>query len=178
MKNKIVIIGAGGHAKVVADAVIKQGKYTLAGFVDDDETCIFILNNGFKVIAKTNEIEKIIIAADYFIVAIGDNNIRYKLFKTFKQKMKPATIIHPSAVISQNVKIGEGCAILANAVINEDVEIGNNCIINAMVLIDHETSIGENGHISQGSIIGSNCIVKSFHTSDLGERIKSRSIIK
>jgi sugar O-acyltransferase (sialic acid O-acetyltransferase NeuD family) len=178
MENKIVIIGAGGHAKVVADAVIKQGQYVIAGFADDAKPLNTVINKRFSVIAKTNEIKKIAGAADYFVIAIGNNKTRSELFELFMDKMKPATIIHPSAVISENVKIGEGTVILANAVINEDSEIGNNCIINSMALIDHETKIGDNVHISQGSIVGSNCDIKPFYSTDLGECIDSGSIFE
>ncbi|MFA6924327.1 MAG: hypothetical protein WC223_08745 [Bacteroidales bacterium] len=178
MKNKIIIIGAGGHAKVVADAVLKQGQYTIAGFADDTKPLNNILNNGYKVIAKTNEIDKIADIAEYFVVAIGNNKVRSEKYESLKQKIKPAAIIHPAAVLSSNVKIGNGCVVLANAVINEDVEIGSNCIINVMALIDHETKIGEHVHVSQGSIIGSNCVIKSFYTTELGERLKSGTVIK
>ena len=177
MENKIIIIGAGGHGKVVADAILKQNKYSIAGYADDNIPIGNILNNGYRVICKISEIDKMLTYANYFIVAIGNNNTRSSIYNSLKNKLKPAIIIHPSCILSSNIKLSDGCILLANAVISEDVEIGENCIINSLSLIDHETTINDHVHISQGSIVGSNCKIKSYHTSELGDKIKSYSIL-
>ncbi len=173
MKNKIVIIGAGGHGKVVADAILKQGKFTLLGFFDDNKPINVIYYNGFSVIGKSTDLEKIKTITDFFIVAIGNNEIRKSVYENLKHFIEPAIIIHPSAIISPSVSIEKGTVILANTVINADASIGENCIINSLSLIDHETNVGNNVHISQGTIVGSNVKICDNSITKIGEKIDS-----
>jgi len=175
MKNSLIIIGAGGHGKVVAEAA--KSTFNIAGIADDQLRAGTEIINGITVIATTKEIEKIKKLATHFIVAIGNNEIRKKIFDTLSPYLKAGTIIHPSAVISENSEIGSGSVVLANTVISSGARIGKNCIINSQSLVDHDTHVGDHSHISQGTIVGSNCNVSEIFTSELGQRIKSFSTI-
>ena len=175
MKNNLIIIGAGGHGKVVAEAAMTH--FNVIGFADDKTPVGSEIINDIKVILSTEEIEKIKKSATYFIVAMGNNEIRRNIFDTLSAQMKPAIVIHSSAIVSKNAAIGNGSVILANAVVNSGAQVGKNCIINSLSLVDHDTTIGNHSHISQGTIIGSNCIISEVFTSELGQRIKSFSTI-
>jgi sugar O-acyltransferase (sialic acid O-acetyltransferase NeuD family) len=173
MKNTLVIIGAGGHGKVVLETALLQGDYQIAGFIDDAVRVDEI--NGFLRIGTIDELLNQKIKADCFIVAIGNNETRKNLFEKLKSFMKPAIIKHPSAVISVSASIGNGTVILANSVINAGTSIGENCIINSMCLIDHETEIGNHVHISQGTIVGSNVKICDSFSTTIGDKIDSFS---
>lgn len=147
--KRLVIIGASGHGKVIADIAIKNG-YEDIVFLDDDETVKECA--GFPVIGKTCE------AVDKDgdkIVAIGNAKIREKIQKN----IKTVTLIHPDAVISRRVEIGDGTVVMAGAVVNSDVKIGKGCIINTCASVDHDCSIGDFSHISVGSHVAGTCVI-------------------
>ena len=177
MGNRIVIIGAGGHAKVVCDAILAQNEYVINGFVDNSLEVGTTVINGYHVIANQDEVESLKSQVDFFIVAIGNNKIREKLFSSIKDILKPATVIHPSAVIGSDVLIGEGTVILANSVINASSKIGENVIVNSRVVIDHDCKIGNNIHLSIGTMVGSNSTINDYYLSAIGESINSFSNI-
>lgn len=147
--NDLVIIGASGHGKVVADIACQLG-YSNIVFLDDN-TEVKMCGN-FKVVGKCNAAPKYSTAD--FIVAIGDANIRQKLHGELNQKgLHLISLIHPAAVVALNVKIGVGTVVMAGAVINPHVEIGQGCIINTCASVDHDCIIGDFAHISIGSHI-------------------------
>lgn len=143
--NKLIIIGASGHGKVIADIALKNGYEDIA-FLDDNpevKEC-----SGFPVIGKV---------ADYadqkdcdFIVAIGNSKTRERI-QELLGSFHVVTLIHPSAAISRRVKIGEGSVIMAGAVINSDTAIGKGCIINTCASVDHDNQIGDFVHVSVGA---------------------------
>lgn len=147
--NKLVIIGASGHGKVVADIAVKNG-YEDIVFLDDDESkkeCA-----GFPVVGNTNE--AIHIDGDK-IIAIGDSKIREKL----QHEIHTVALIHPDAIISRRVEIGEGSVVMAGAVINSDTVIGRGCIINTGASVDHDCKVGEFSHISVGAHVAGQCMI-------------------
>ncbi len=146
MNKKIVIIGASGHGKVVAN-IAKLNGYDEILFLDDDESkksC-----GKYKVIGTSKEITKY---RDYdFIIAIGNNRIREKISDTLgKENIKQTVLIHPSAVIDETAIIKEGTVVMANAVINASVQIGRSYIINTASSMDHDCIINDFVHISPG----------------------------
>lgn len=171
MKQNLIIIGAGGHGKVIAEAAAEA--YYVVGFADDTIPAGTEIINGLKVIANTKETDTIRSAATCFVVAVGNNDTRKKIYDLFSAKLKPATVIHPTAFVSSNATTGSGTVVLANATVNAGAHVEENCIINSHVLVDHDTLIGKHAHIAQGSIIGSNCTLSAMFTSELGQRIKS-----
>jgi acetyltransferase EpsM len=110
---------------------------------------------------------------DAFVVAIGNNPIRKKLFEVYSEKYEGALIIHPSASVSTDAMIGKGTVVLAGAVVAQGARVDENCIVNSLSLVDHETTIGAHAHIAQGSIIGSNCVIPALYSTRLGEHVNS-----
>ena len=148
MKDKLIIIGASGHGKVVADIAIKMNKWQSIAFLDDDES--IKTSMGLEVIGRTTDAFTYKDEADFF-VAIGSNTTREKIQeKLIEQGINVICLIHPSAVIGTNVEIGFGSVVMAGVVINSSSRIGNGCIINTSSSIDHDNVIENYVHISPG----------------------------
>ena len=151
--KKLIILGASGHGKVIADIALKYG-YEDITFLDDDENIKSCA--GFLVVGKT--VDAMNMDGDK-IVAIGNATIREKMQRGLTNLV---TLIHPKAVISRRVKIGVGSVVMAGAVINSDAVIGEGCIINTGASVDHDCRIGNYSHISVGAHVAGMC--------DIGER--------
>lgn len=144
--KKVIVIGAGGHGRVVADIIKKSGD-KVCGFLDDKEPQML---PKLPVIGKTDLINTIDIENYYFFIAIGNNQIRQKIMESHPT-IKWYTAIHPSAVIADDVEVGTCTAIMANAVVNSGSKIGRGAIINTAATVDHDNIIGDFVHISPGA---------------------------
>lgn len=148
MKNKLIIIGASGHGKVVADIAIKMNKWLSIAFLDDDQT--IKTSMGLEVIGTTADAFTYKDEADFF-VAIGSNATREKIQeKLITEGLNVVSLIHPSAVIGTDVVIGIGTVVMAGVVINCSSRIGKGCIINTSASLDHDNVIEDYVHISPG----------------------------
>ena len=146
----VVIIGAGGHAKVISDIILKNGD-KLLGFLDDFKTGKILL--GYGVIGVVSDINKF--AKDtQFIIAIGDNHIRETIAKTYDVNWY--TAIHPSAQIGVDVVLHKGTCVMANAVINSGSNIGEHCIINTAAIVEHDCTLLDFVHISPNAVLCGN----------------------
>ena len=158
MKNKLkdlLVVGAGGHAKVILSTATLLG-YKILGVVDDDSSLHgqHILNN--KIIGDTEEFIHILpgcLESAAVIVAIGDNLVRRKIVKKLSEKgnIRWATLIHPTAFVDQSCKLGEGTVIFAGVCIQPGVTIGDHSIANTGVTIDHDCHIQDFVHIAPGT---------------------------
>ena len=147
MKKKVIIIGASGHGKVVADTVNLSGDRVI-GFLDDNPK----LEGNFMGFPVFGGVDCFKDYEDYyFIVAIGNATIREKI-ATKINGVKWYTAIHPSAIISKlGVTIGEGTVIMANAVVNAGAFIGKHCIINSGAIVEHDNQLEDFVHVSVGA---------------------------
>jgi len=165
--NKLVIIGAGGHGRVVADCAQLNDTYSEIVFLDD---CFGERNeNSHWEIVGTVDCWPSFLDTAEFIVAFGNNVLRLAmLHKLMAENAKVVSIIHPTAVISPSVSIACGCAIFANAVINIDSKVGIGCIINTNATVDHDCSIKEAVHISPGVNIAGGVSIGSLSWIGIG----------
>lgn len=156
MCDKIILLGASGHAKVIADIVIKTGN-TLVGFLDDNikvgTTIIKYEQQEYKVLGKIKDAIKISKENSdvEFIIAIGNNYVREKIANEYE--LPYITLIHPSANIAINTKIGEGTVIMANATVNAGAQIGSHCIVNTGVVVEHDNKLEDYVHISPNATL-------------------------
>lgn len=148
--KKIIIIGASGHGKVVADIAIDAG-YTIVGFIDDNKKTHGRSICGVKVLGGIDICEKYNAECE-FIIAIGNNKIRKKISE--KYDLRWSTLTHSSACIGTDVEIKEGTVIMPNVVINASTRIGRHCIINSGAVVEHDSVIGDYVHISPGAALG------------------------
>lgn len=139
--NRLVIIGAGGHGKVIADIAILNG-YKDIVFLDDNKRLVECA--GFPVIGSISEAKGII--GDK-IIAIGNSEIRERI----QRDIETVTLIHPNSVIGNSVKIGAGTVVAAGTIINPDAEIGKGCIINTAASVDHDCIVEDYVHVAVGA---------------------------
>ncbi len=149
MNNRLIIIGAGGHSKVIADIALKNG-YTDIFFVDDNKKTGSYM--GFSVIGNIRDIEQLNDSKTDFVIGIGNNDIRKKIAQTYD--VNYVTLIHPSAHIASGVTIGEGTVVMAAAVVNPDTVVKKHCILNTSCVVEHDNVIESFVHISPNAALG------------------------
>ena len=140
--NRLMIIGAGGHGKVIADLAVKLG-YSDICFADDHAAGMCM---GFPVVGTTADLEKWNDGATDFVIGIGNNTVRKKVAQKFDVNW--VSLIHPSAQIALQVSIGRGTVVMAGAVINACAAVGGHCIINTGAVVEHDNVIGDYVHLS------------------------------
>lgn len=148
MKNKLLIIGASGHGKVVAEIASKMNKWQSIAFLDDDKSIKSSM--GLEVIGTSDDVFTHIEEYEIF-VGIGNNTTRQRIhmkLETFGASIP--VLIHPNAVVGEQVEVGFGTVVMAGVVINCCTSIGKGCIINTGSTVDHDNKIEDFVHISPG----------------------------
>jgi len=166
MKEKLLLVGAGGFGRVVLEHAIQE--YDCA-FIDDGPE-IGTLVNGTPVIGRTSELDKFFGEYKLLVVAIGNNKLREELYgKAAKTGYEFPNIIYPSAYISPFAKIGKGCVILNNAVVQNNAKIGDGVILNTGVEAHHDSVIGDY------CLIYANSVVRAL--THVGKRVRIGSTV-
>lgn len=146
--DKLAIIGASGHGKVVADIALKNG-YKDIIFLDDDPRKLFC-----GVYPVVGNISKIFDINRKCFIAIGNTQVREKIQELILEAgISVVSLIHPNAVIADDAQIGIGTVVMAGAVINSGTIIGKGCIVNTCSSIDHDCKVGSYCHIAVGAHI-------------------------
>lgn len=169
--NKLIIIGASGHGKAIADNALKNG-YIDINFIDDNETgnCL-----DFPIIGTCADVEKLNDGKTDFVIGIGNNAIRKAIAE--KYNVNWVTLIHPSAQIAVNVRIGRGTVIMAGAVVNVCAKIGEHCIINSNAVVEHDNTIGDYVHISPGAKLGGTVHIGQETHVGIGAAVRNNTSI-
>jgi sugar O-acyltransferase (sialic acid O-acetyltransferase NeuD family) len=154
---KVLMIGAGGHARVLVDALKCRNrmgdKYEIVGFLDDDVTLHDREQLGIRILGSIADIKNI--PHDGVVMGIGENATRQKLYLELKERGENIlTVLHPRAILSENIVIGEGTVVIAGVVINNGARIGSNVIINTSATVGHDSVIGAHSHICPGVNLG------------------------
>ncbi|MGF6148380.1 2,3,4,5-tetrahydropyridine-2,6-dicarboxylate N-acetyltransferase [Kingella potus] len=150
--DKLVIIGAGGHGKVLAATALAAGRWAQIVFLDDGRAAGDTVL-GLPVLGGTPLLGTRLTPDAYqAAVAVGDNAARQKLFGRLKTLgFTLPDIVHPSAVVAPYAALGGGCAVFAQAVIQPGSRIGEGCIVNTAATVDHDCTLGAFVHISPGA---------------------------
>lgn len=171
MSKNVIVIGGGGHAKVVIDCIQSAGD-TVVGILDDS------LAPGTEILG-IKVLGKVASCSGYpdccFVIAIGNNTVR----KAIAEKLDVCwyTAIHPRAVISQYATIGCGSMILANAVINAGAAVGSHCILNTACVVEHDNHIGDFVHISPRAALAGNVSVGDLTQIGIGAVVRQNIAI-
>jgi len=153
-KSPILIVGGGGHAKVIAELINRLGREIL-GYVDQSESSlseigIQYLGNDQQGLALNTAGLAVTIGVGYLPGAV----LRRNLFNTYSDAgFEIATLVHPSAIIADGVSIADGAQIMAGAIVQTGTEIGKNVIVNTGAIIDHDGDIGADCHIAPGACL-------------------------
>lgn len=137
---RLLVVGAGGHAKVVIDAARLAG-FEIAGVIGTPPDLGAVL--GHPVVHGREGIQ-----ADGFIVAIGDNTVRSRIFGEYAAAgLTPISVVHPSAIIGTEVTMGEGTFVAAGVIVNTGARIGADSILNTGCAVDHDCAVGAHSHL-------------------------------
>lgn len=150
---KLLILGAGGHGKVVSEIAQLMKQWEEIAFLDDREDISEVME--IPIVGKLADLPVLGSEYEYAFVAIGNNAVRLKWTEELNNiGFKIPILIHPSSTVSAKSYIKEGTVIMAGAVINPDVRIGRGCIINTASTVDHDCILENGVHTSPGAHIG------------------------
>lgn len=174
-KQRLLVFGASGHAKVVMDIAEKGGIYTIKWVADDNPALKgrhvygYFITGGKDMLSADADI----LRATHAVVAVGNNRIRAEIaaWVCAHGGALSEALVHPSVQLARGAVIGEGSVVMAGAVINADTSIGKNVIVNTGALVDHDCVIGDAVHlapgvtlcggieIGEGSMIGAGAVI-------------------
>jgi UDP-perosamine 4-acetyltransferase len=168
----VLIIGAGGHGKVVLDILRAAGLHRPIGFLDADPALIGSEIRGLPVLGQVNLLPKLRQKARAAIVAIGDNRTRTSLALMLRQQaFDLINAIHPSATVSPTATLGGNIVIAPGAVVGTDVELAESVIVNTSAVVDHECRIGPSVHICPAAALAGRVSVGEMAFVGIGCRI-------
>lgn len=148
----IVVWGASGHGKVIADLARRAG-YEVVGFLDDDPRKASQAFFGARVLGAREILASL--GGDLAVaLGIGHNTHRADAFRAARAtgRALPA-LIHPGAVVSDTARLGEGTVVCAGAVINADACVGDGCIVNTSAVVEHDCQLAAFVHVSPGAVL-------------------------
>ncbi len=152
----IIIIGAGGHAKVLISSLIALQR-EIIGILHPDKSFIGQSVAGIYILGNDDKVKEYAPDMIELVNGIGSVKLpekRKEIFLNFKNNgYSFASLIHPSAIVMNDVKIGEGVQIMAGAIVQTGCEIDDNVIINTGAVLDHDCRIGSHSHIAPGSVL-------------------------
>jgi sugar O-acyltransferase (sialic acid O-acetyltransferase NeuD family) len=173
MSQRILLIGASGHARVIADIITTSGSTVVGALSDraaDRESFAYPILGSPSAIATLSREQHV----DAVIVAIGDNWQRHKVVRLLMQRLPEirfGTAVHPAAVIAKDVVVGEGSVVMAGVVVNPGCTIGAHAILNTSSSVDHDCSLAEFSSVAPGAAIGGNVNIGTRTSIGIGASI-------
>jgi sugar O-acyltransferase (sialic acid O-acetyltransferase NeuD family) len=157
--SSLLVLGAGGHGKVVADAAISMRLWDLIAFADDrGDTLTRPL--GLEVVGAVSDFEALSRRFDCVAFGIGDNRTRLSLYaRCLQAQHQLPVIVHASAAVSPHASVGPGSVIFAQAAVNVGANLGPACIVNTAATVDHDCLLGEGVHVSPGANLAGNVTI-------------------
>lgn len=150
-KLRLLVVGAGGHGRSVAEAAELTGRFEVAGFLDDSlpsgETVL-----GVPVLGQVANMANHRGIFDQVIVAIGNNAVRERLLHQLTLVgFELATVVHPLAIVSPSAVLGAGSAVMAGAIVGTEAHLGIGVIVNCGAVVDHHATVEDVGHLGVNS---------------------------
>ena len=170
MMNRLLVVGAGGHGCVVAETALRTESWSDVAHLDD------LLERpqhqtGVEILGSINDLERLTRSSDQFVIAVGDNSARLRLFEDLRRGLVPASVVAPEALVSKTVAIGNGTVIMAGAIVNVGVVVGEACILNTASTIEHGVTLGPGVHVGPGAILGGDVDVGARTFIGMGARV-------
>lgn len=153
MSRPLLVLGAGGHARVLVDALLASGR-VLAGIVDRDPRLAGTSLLGVPVIGGDEVVDEFPQDEILLVNGVGSVDLpdaRIRIFERFSRRgYRFGAVVHPSAVVAADVKLGEGAQVMAGSVVQSGCRIGCNVIVNTRAAVDHDGLIGDHSHLAPG----------------------------
>lgn len=151
--KKILIVGYGGHAKSIADSIVRGGEYQIVGYTDLKKQ-----KSEFEYLGTDDRLQAIYESGVHNAVVgvgyLGKGDLRQQMYKRLKEiGFDLPVIADPSAIVSSTAKVGEGTFIGKNAIVNTETSVGKMVIINTMALVEHECVIEDYSHIAVAAVL-------------------------
>lgn len=174
MKN-ILIIGASGHAWVVADIVELQGLYRVVGLIALSPAGES--KNGYEIIGRIENLPELVRrhAVEGFIAGVGDNAVRSRIVQTASELcpgLELVRAVHPSSVIARSALLGAGSVIMAGAIVNPAATVGRGCILNTGSSLDHDSVMQDFSSLAPGAHVGGNCQIGAGSAICIGASVR------
>lgn len=172
--NKIVLIGAGGHCKVIIDILKSMKKYEVVGILDNKNKSKYLLD--VPIIGDDTLLNELFLKgiknAFICIGALNNINIRNNIYENLKKiGFKLPVLIHEKSIVSEYAKLGEGTCVMPGAIVNAGSIIKENCIINTGSIIEHDCLISSNCHVSPNVVLGGQTTIESNCHIGIGSTI-------
>jgi len=168
VREKLVLIGGGGHCKSCIDVIRAEGRFDILGIVESPGYQLSGIQSqvsGYPVIGTDDDLPELAGKTDFFLITIGQISspaARTRLFERVTALGgKFPVIVSPNAYVSPAALIGQGTIVMHHAVVNAEARVGMNCIINTGALVEHEAVAGDHCHISTYAIVNGQCTVGS-----------------
>lgn len=145
--NKVVLVGGGGHAWVVANTLELMGENAVEGFFDDNPNAKVPGLNHLGLINQCFAHHSL-----FFHIALGNGELRKAVFERLSFQ-KVISVLHPRAFVSRHAAIGQGCFVGPCAVVNAGAELGQGTIVNSGAIVEHHAMVGNFAHVSYGAIV-------------------------
>jgi sugar O-acyltransferase (sialic acid O-acetyltransferase NeuD family) len=157
---RLLGVGAGGHAKAVLEALAAMGGYEVVGLLDPKQELWGTRLLGVEVLGDDDLLERQyhggVAHAFIGLGGVGDTRPRRRLYELVRSRgFEMVAAIHPSAVVSESARVGEGPTILANAVVGADASLGEDVIVNSGAVVEHDCRIGDHVHVATGARLAS-----------------------
>lgn len=169
---ELIIIGMGGHSKVVTDIAMLNG-YKILGYLDDNEP---IGDDRELYLGRIETLPSWVKDGNSFIIAIGNNLVRKAIVEKY-ERLNYVKLIHPAATIGSKVEILSGSVVMPGAIINADARIGRHVIVNTAAVVDHDCRVGDFVHIAQGAVLAGGVVVESCGHVEVGARVSGWSVV-
>jgi sugar O-acyltransferase (sialic acid O-acetyltransferase NeuD family) len=155
----LLILGAGGHGKVVADAAMASREWQEVAFLDDRTTSLGAVL-GLQVLGNIAALARFTERFSHAVVAVGNSRLRLELIgEAGRAGYSVAVVVHPRATVSPSAVLGVGTVVMAGAVVNPDVIAGSGVIINTGACVDHDCRLGDGVHVCPGVCLAGDVIV-------------------
>ncbi len=183
MSKRVIVIGAGGHGRSVAEAILLLRQDELVGFVDDGaEPNAKVWT--YPILGRTDSLHAMRALADAVVVAIGNNAVREKLHTQVREAgFELLTVIHPTAFVSPTAILGAGCAVMAGAVVGTEAELVEGAIVNCGATVDHHCKVEAFGHLgvnacmAGGSVLGHGAWMQAGSALGYGVQVEAGAVL-
>ena len=182
-KIRLLVLGAGGHGRSVAEAAELSGQFKVVGLLDDSLP-VGESVSGIPVLGPLVSMAHHRDGADQAIVAIGNNTVREKLLQQLDAAgFKLATVVHPRALVSPSAVLGAGSAVMAGAIVGTEARLGVSSIVNCGAVVDHHATVEDFGHLgvnvsmAGGTVLGRGAWMQAGAALGYGVRVAAGEVL-